>query len=91
MLINESGRPLAAEGLQPMGRFVNGLVALYTVALFNTERRHGKTILGSDFDLATVPHSDRRFSCSAHRRHLLFNPNDFSRTNNAPSLRIVPL
>jgi hypothetical protein len=38
-----------------MGRFVNGLVALYTVALFNTERRHGKTILGSDFDLATVP------------------------------------
>jgi phosphate uptake regulator len=47
-IINESGRPLVAEGLRPMGRFVNGLVGLYSVALFNMELRHAKTILACD-------------------------------------------
>jgi hypothetical protein len=45
MLMREGGRSLRSRELRPMGRFVNGLAALYTVALFKMERRHAMTIL----------------------------------------------
>jgi hypothetical protein len=45
MLIAECGLPITCREIGLMGRFVNGLVRLYTVALFKMEIRHAKTIL----------------------------------------------
>lgn len=45
ILIREGGQSLRSKELRPMGRFVNGLAALYTVALFRMERRHAMAIL----------------------------------------------
>lgn len=57
MLIAECGLPITCREIGLMGRFVNGLVRLYTVALFKMEIRHAQTILQNDqgrqwFDLA---------------------------------------
>ncbi|MFL6305215.1 MAG: hypothetical protein ACJ72H_16920 [Candidatus Sulfotelmatobacter sp.] len=45
ILMSEGAQSLRSKELRPMGRFVNGLAALYTVALFKMERRHAMTIL----------------------------------------------
>jgi hypothetical protein len=57
MLMRDGGRSLRSKELRTMGRFVNVLAALYTVALFKMERRHAMTILNYGyswrrFDLA---------------------------------------
>jgi hypothetical protein len=48
LLLNEKGQTLASNLLRPMGRFANGLVGLYTVALFNMEVQHTRTILRNE-------------------------------------------
>jgi hypothetical protein len=68
ILLNESSEPLIVERLRLMGRFVNGLVALYTVALFNMELPHAKTILDGNSDRTWFYRSLNLMKAGAHAR-----------------------
>lgn len=48
LLLTDQGQTPASSLLRQMGRFVNGLVGLYTVAIFNAEVLHTRLILRNE-------------------------------------------